>query len=81
MLKPLALCSIAITAILAGQIPAAGAEFAGVEEAKAMLVRAIDELKATSLLQSKNSIAMILDFAIEISSCSASIEVMKDYCS
>jgi hypothetical protein len=49
MLKPLALCSIAITAILAGQIPVAGAEFAGAEEAKAMLGRAIDELKADKL--------------------------------
>jgi hypothetical protein len=49
MLKPLALCSIAITAILAGRIPAAGAEFGVTEEAKAMLVRAIDELKADKL--------------------------------
>ena len=50
MVKPSALCSIAITAILVGQIPAAGAEFGGVEEAKAMLVRAIDELKADKLI-------------------------------
>ena len=50
MLKPLALCSIAITAILAGRTPVAGAELGGADEAKAMLVRAIDELKADKLI-------------------------------
>ena len=49
MLKRLVLCSLVITSILAGPISATSTEFGGAEEAKAMLARAIDELKADKL--------------------------------
>jgi hypothetical protein len=49
MLRPLALCSVAAFSLLAGSIPAASTEFGVAEEAKAMLTRAVDELKADKL--------------------------------
>src|SRR5215813_1937588 len=49
MLKPLVLCSVVASATLIGLNAAASTEFGVAEEAKAMLVRAIDELKANKL--------------------------------
>ena len=46
MLKPLALCAVVASSTLAALNPAASTEFGTAEEAKAMLVRAIDEMKA-----------------------------------
>jgi hypothetical protein len=50
MLKPLTLCSVVASSILAGLNPAGSSEFGTAEQAKAMLVRAIDELKADKLI-------------------------------
>jgi hypothetical protein len=49
MLKPLAFCSVVVSSTLASLNPATSAEFGIAEEAKAMLGRAIDELKADKL--------------------------------
>src|SRR5262249_28356562 len=49
MLKPLVLCSVVASATLIGLNAAASTEFGVAEEAKAMLVRAVDELKADKL--------------------------------
>lgn len=50
MLKPLTLCSVVASSILAGLNPAGSSEFGTAEQAKAMLVRAIDELKADKFI-------------------------------
>ena len=49
MLKPLLLSTVLAISALAGLTPAASAEFGNAEEARAILVRAIDELKADKL--------------------------------
>ena len=49
MLKPLAVCVVVASYTLAGLNPAASNEFGTAEEAKAMLIRAIHELKADKL--------------------------------
>lgn len=50
MLKPLALCAAVASSTIAGLNSAASAEFGTAEEAKAMLIRAIDELKTDKLI-------------------------------
>ena len=50
MLKPLVLYAVVASSTIAGLNSAVSAEFGTAEEAKAMLIRAIDELKTDKLI-------------------------------
>ena len=64
MLKPLTLCSVVASSILAGLNPAGSSRIGSCRTGKSpVLVRAIDELKADKLVESQIAITMTLAFA------------------